>query len=93
MVVEGNVPEDKVVTYRKRLSKSVTLYLDALLSMTKTGCEISENEMLWRRCFDALALAVHMSTEVFSKIFVKVHLFPISKIGKFYILSILYFVS
>ena len=86
----GKIPEDKVLTYRKRLSKSVTLYLDALLSKTKTGCEISENEMLWRRCFDALALAVYMSTEVFSEILVKNHLFPISEIYKFYFLSILF---
>ena len=86
----GKIPEDKVLAYRKRLSKSVALYLDALLSKTKTGCEISDNEMLWRRCFDALALAVYMSTEVFSEINVKNHLFPFSEIYKFYFLSILF---
>jgi hypothetical protein len=86
----GKIPEDNVVGYRKRLSKSVALYLDALLSKTKTGCEISENEMLWRRCFDALALPVYMSTEVFSDTLVKNRVLPISEFYKFYFLSILF---
>ena len=90
LVEGGKIPEDKVLIYRKRLSKSVTLYLDALLSKIKTGCDISENEMLWRRCFDALSLPVYMSTEVFSEILVKNHLFPISEIYKFYFLSIVF---
>ncbi|CAB4036495.1 Hypothetical predicted protein, partial [Paramuricea clavata] len=90
ILLEGDVAEDKVVNYRKRLSNAIAVYLDALLSKTKTGCEISENEMLWRRCFDALALGVYMSTEVFSKTLVKKHVLPISEFYKFYSLSILF---
>ncbi|CAB3999622.1 Hypothetical predicted protein [Paramuricea clavata] len=86
----GDIAEDQVVKYRKRLSNAIAVYLDALLSKTKTGCEISENEMLWRRCFDALALGVYMSTEVFNKTLVKNHVLPISKFYKFYSLSILF---
>lgn len=86
----GDIAEDQVVKYRKRLSNAIAVYLDALLSKTKTGCEISENEMLWRRCFDALALGVYMSTEVFSKTLVKNHVLPISEFYKFYSLSILF---
>ena len=90
LIEGGEIAEHKVVNYRKRLSNNVTVYLDAILSKTKTGCEISENEMLWRRCFDALALGVYMSTEVFSDILVKDHALPISESYKLYFLSILF---
>nr|7S5L_A Chain A, Cembrene A synthase [Eleutherobia rubra] len=90
LLEEGEIAEHNVLNYRKRLSNAVAVYFDALLSKTKTGCEISDGAMLWRRCFDALAIAVYMLTEVFSKTLVKNHTLPVSEFYKFYLLSILF---
>ena len=80
----------RVFNFRSRLSNAISIYFCALRSKTESGSDVTEGEMLWRRCFDALALPIYMAQELFTKMAEMEEEPPLAVLNELYLLSILY---
>nr|UPI41561.1 TPS1 [Erythropodium caribaeorum] len=86
---QGKTSRERVTNFRRRLSNAVTIYYQAIRNKVKMGSHVSEGEMLWRRCFDVLAVPSYLAPESFTAA-IETGEWPIRELYELYIFGILY---
>ena len=66
LLKHGNVSEDDVFEFRRRLSNTMSIYLQAVVSEKRMTAKDTENETLWRRIFGGGPLFLLMFVEISS---------------------------